>query len=81
MRSWSATTLKQIQITGGEFTSNNADFGGFLYKDGSGNASCVGVTIEGHEALDGGAIYVVDDVELEWECDLVRNKALVGPAM
>ncbi|CAM9293851.1 unnamed protein product, partial [Laminaria digitata] len=70
-----------IQITGGNFRSNKADFGGFLYKKGEGTASCEGASILGHEGVDGGAIYAVEDAVLDWACDLVDNKALAGPAM
>lgn len=69
------------QITGGNFTGNVADFGGFLYKEGAGNTSCTGASVEKHQGVDGGAIYAVDGATLEWECDLVENVALSGPAM
>lgn len=68
------------QITGGTFAENRADFGGFLFIEGSHSASCVDASIVGSEALDGGAIYAVA-VELDWKCDLIRNSALAGPAM
>lgn len=69
------------QITGGNFTKNEADFGGFLYKQGKGITSCEGASVLGHKGVDGGAIYAVDGATLEWECDLLRNSALVGSAM
>lgn len=71
------------QITGGTFTSNEADFGGFLYKEGAGSATCTGAatSVTGHRGVDGGAIYAVKGASLEWGCDLVANKALAGPAM
>ena len=69
------------QITGGNFTLNKADFGGFLHKEGDGNASCEGAFILKHEGVHGGAIYAVDDAELEWACDLERNSAFSGSAM
>lgn len=68
-------------MEGGYFTDNEADFGGFLYKKGTGNTRCSGTSIEMHKALDGGAIYALDDADLDWECDLLRNTALAGPAM
>lgn len=70
-----------MQVKGGDFAANEAESGGFLYKEGSGNASCVGGTIQGHSAFEGGAIYVVGRVELEWNCDLITNRAVLGPAM
>ncbi|CAB1104673.1 unnamed protein product [Ectocarpus sp. CCAP 1310/34] len=70
-----------IEITGGTFISNKADFGGFLYKAGEGNAACSGATVLQHEGVDGGAIYAVDGANLEWECHLRENSALIGPAI
>ena len=52
-----------------------------MYKEGDGNASCEGASILEHEGVDGGAIYAVDDAELDWACDLEGNSALAGPAM
>lgn len=72
---------ENTQITGGTFSENEADFGGFLYKEGEGTASCTGALIERSEALDGGALYLADSVELDWGCDLIDNKALVASAM
>ena len=69
------------QITGGNFSKNEADFGGFMYKEGKGNASCEGASILEHNGVDGGAIYAVEDAKLEWACDLGENTALAGPAM
>lgn len=69
------------QITGGNFTDNEADFGGFLYKRGEGTASCSGAYIARNSALDGGALYVSDDATLDWQCDLNMNSALSGAAM
>lgn len=68
-------------MTGGSFTNNQAILGGFLYKEGKGSTRCSGATVEGNSALDGGAIYVLDDTTLEWECDLIGNAALSGPGM
>ena len=34
-----------------------------------------------HEGVDGGEIYAVDEAVPEWACDVVKNEALVGPAM
>lgn len=73
--------LLSLQITGGIFVANMADFGGFLYKEGGGKATCTGASIVGHIGVDGGAIYAVDDADLYWECDLIENVALSGPAM
>ncbi|CAM9772969.1 unnamed protein product, partial [Ectocarpus sp. 12 AP-2014] len=70
-----------INITQGTFTNNKADFGGFLYKEGPGDASCTGASVEGHRGVDGGAVYAVEGAKLEWGCDLVNNSALAGPAM
>lgn len=72
---------QNIQISGGAFIGNEANFGGFLYKEGKGKVSCAGASIIESEALDGGALYLVDAEDLEWECDLIENEALVGPAM
>ena len=69
------------QITGGIFTDNTADYGGFLYNNGKGTASCTNASILRHEGVDGGAIYAVDGATLEWACDLGENSALAGPAM
>lgn len=68
-------------MTGGTYENNSADFGGFLYKEGEGSTSCSGASIEHHEGVDGGAIYAVDGAVLDWECDLIKNSALAGPAM
>lgn len=76
-----ATHWLSSQITGGEFTDNEADFGGFLYKEGAGNTSCQGASVLRHKGVDGGAIYIVEDAILDWECDLGENSALAGPAM
>ena len=70
-----------FQITGGIFTENEADFGGFLYVKGEGNASCNGSSVERHRGVNGGAIYAVDEAVLYWACHLVDNKAFMGPAM
>lgn len=69
------------QITGGQFSLNEADFGGFLYKEGDGTATCEGATIRLNQGVDGGAIYAVEDAVLDWACDLIGNSALAGPAM
>lgn len=68
-------------MEGGNFIYNKADFGGFLYKKGAGQTRCSGTSIEMHSALDGGAIYALHNATLDWECDLLRNTALAGPAM
>ena len=73
--------MRVWKITGGTFTENKADFGGFLYVEGDGTSSCMGASVVRHSGVDGGAIYAVDGAFLEWACDLVENKALVGPAM
>ena len=69
------------QITGGNFTRNTADFGGFLYVEGGAKAVCAGASVVGHRAIDGGAVYAAKNVVLDWACDLVENESLVGPAM
>lgn len=69
------------QISGGSFSSNEADFGGFLYKEGEGITTCTGANVSLHRGVDGGAIYAVDGATLEWMCDLKNNSALIGPAM
>ncbi|CAB1103374.1 unnamed protein product [Ectocarpus sp. CCAP 1310/34] len=65
----------------GTFTNNEADFGGFLYKEVPGNASCTGASVARHRGVDGGAVYAVEGAKLEWGCHLVNNSALAGPAM
>ena len=70
-----------FQITGGIFTENEADFGGFLYAQGEGKTSCNGSSVERHSGVDGGAIYAVDGAVLDWACHLKDNKAFMGPAM
>lgn len=52
-----------------------------MFKDGDGSTSCSGASVERHTGVDGGAVYIVDDAVIEWECDLVGNSALSGPAM
>ena len=72
------------QITGGTFAGNQADFGGFLYKQGAGNATCTGggtTPAIGNRGVFGGAIYAVKGASLELSCDLVENEAQIGPAM
>jgi len=69
------------KITGGAFFSNNADFGGFLYKKGAGSVSCTGASAERNQAVDGGGVYAVENATLSWSCDLVGNSALSGPAV
>ncbi|CAM9130909.1 unnamed protein product [Laminaria digitata] len=71
----------QFKITGGNFTNNKADFGGFLYKEGAGETSCSGASILAHEAVDGGAIYAVDDATVHWACDIRDTSAISGPAI
>lgn len=68
-------------MTGGNFTGNEADFGGFLYKEGAGKVSCDNALIEKNKGVDGGAIYAINSATLEWDCDLRGNSALSGPAM
>lgn len=70
-----------LQITGGYFQRNAADSGGFLFKEGSGNASCSGALISENVAADGGALYAIDDATLEWQCDLRTNYAVTGSSM
>ncbi|CBJ33130.1 polymorphic outer membrane protein [Ectocarpus siliculosus] len=70
-----------IEVTGGTFISNKADFGGFLYKASKRNATCSGATVLKHEGVDGDAIYAIDGANLEWECNLRENSALIGPAI
>lgn len=74
-------TCLLYKITGGAFLSNTADFGGFLYKKGTGSVSCAGASAEGNQAVDGGGVYAVENATLHWECDLVENSALSGPGM
>ncbi len=74
-------TYLRYKITGGAFLSNKADFGGFLYKKGVGSVSCAGASAEGNQAVDGGGVYAVENATLHWECDMVDNSALSGPAM
>lgn len=69
------------KITGGTFSGNNADFGGFLYNKGGGIVSCTGGLVEGNHAVDGGGVYVVENATLDWACDLTGNTALTGPGM
>lgn len=69
-----------LEITGGTFRRNKADFGGFLHTEGSGNATCSGALVQKNRGLDGGALYIVG-ANLMLQCDLVENDALVGPAM
>lgn len=69
------------QISGGNFTRNEADYGGFLYKEGSGSTVCSNATITEHMGVDGGAVYALANAVVDWECDLVNNTALTGPAM
>lgn len=69
------------QITGGNFTNNVADYGGFLYKEGEGETSCEGASILRHRGVDGGAIHAVDGAALDWACHIGENYALSGTAM
>ena len=69
------------QITGGYFDGNEADEGGFLYKEGRGDVSCVGATVLRSKGVNGGAIYAVNDAVLDWRCNISENTALAGPAM
>ena len=52
-----------------------------MYVEGDGNTSCIGTTVEKNSAVDGGAIYAVDDAVLDWACALIGNEAITGPAM
>ena len=69
------------QITGGNFSNNKADFGGFLYREGTGNTSCEGASILQHDAVDGGAIYAIDDATVNWACDIRENSVISASAM
>ena len=69
------------QITGGIFTRNTADYGGFLYAESKSKTVCAGVFVMGHTAVYGGAIYATEEAVLDWACDLAGNEALLGPAM
>lgn len=69
------------KVTGGNFIGNAADFGGFVYKKGIGLTTCTGASIVNHYGVDGGAIYVVDGAQVEWECDVGMSHALTGSAM
>lgn len=70
-----------VKITGGTFYGNKADYGGFLYTDGEGTTSCKGASVEESNAVDGGGVYAVDGAMVDWECNLLSNSALSGPAM
>eukprot|EP00904_Undaria_pinnatifida_P010820 jgi/Undpi1/6869/HiC_scaffold_21.g09345.m1 len=70
-----------IEITGGTFRNNTADYGGFLYAKGGSKASCKEVSILNNTAVEGGAIYVLDDTTLDWACDIGNNSAIAGPAI
>lgn len=75
------TGTVNTKITGGTFSANEADFGGFLYNRGVGVVSCTGGSVEGNQAVDGGGVYIVKNATLDWACDLKENTALSGPAM
>lgn len=77
----SSFLYRGVQITGGTFTNNAADFGGFLYTAGDGLSSCKGSSVVDNNAVEGGAIYAVEDAVVDWACHLVNNRALSGPAM
>lgn len=68
------------QVMGGNYTKNSADFGGFLYKKGSGITNCSDALVQENTGLDGGALYITD-AEVHWQCNLIGNDALVAPAM
>ena len=68
-------------MTGGYFTRNTADFGGFLYTESESKTVCTGASVVGHTGVYGGAIYATEKAILDWACDLADNDALVGPAM
>lgn len=69
------------QITGGTFSNNMAEFGGFLHKEGAGETSCKGASIQHNRAADGGAMHVVDGATVDWACDIRSNTAITGGAM
>lgn len=69
------------QITGGNFSGNKADFGGFMYRTGQGDTSCEGTSILAHESVDGGAIYAIDGATVHWACDIRDNSAISAAAM
>ena len=54
-----------------------------MYVEGDGSTSCIGTgtIVEKNSAVDGGAIYAVDDAVLYWACALIGNDAITGPAM
>lgn len=66
---------------GGDFRDNKASYGGFLFKREESTVLCSEAIIERHEAIEGGAIYAMDESILDWRCDLVENTAVSGPAM
>lgn len=73
--------MYNTKITGGTFSGNRADFGGFLYNRGAGDVSCVGGSVEGNQAVDGGGVYILENATLDWACGLSGNTALSGPAL
>lgn len=78
----SSFVFRQLfQITGGVFSHNVADNGGFLYIQADGNTTCKGASVERNAAVNGGAIYAVNGAVIECECHLIGNMALSGPAM
>lgn len=58
-----------------------ADFGGFLYAEGSGNTICEGASVVRNRGVLGGAIYAIDEAVVDCACHLIGNEALSGPAM
>lgn len=76
-----AYNSKMVKITGGTFCGNKADYGGFLYTEGGGTASCKEGSAKNNSAVDGGGVYAVDNATVEWECDLFSNSAMSGPGM
>ena len=70
-----------IQITGGEFKNNKADYGGFFYAKGHGNISCAGASITNNEAMEGGAFFAVNVDMMNLTCEIANNTAVAGPAM
>lgn len=52
-----------------------------MYKEGAGDTSCIGASILQNEAVDGGAMYLVNDATVDWTCDIEDNSAISGGAM
>lgn len=69
------------QVNNGSYMHNEADFGGFIHKEGQGNATCSGAYVANNTGLNGGAIYAFGGANLDWQCELVNNSAVSGAAM